>query len=71
MAKITAIIIIDIFLFLSLVACGKDGRLKRTEYYIGQEWRACSFIERNACGESLRCGDDVFSCMVNVQVRVR
>lgn len=58
------------FVVLMLTACGKDG-LKKLEYNIDGEWKHCSQVGNSACGLDLRCGDEVYYCMDNVQVRSR
>jgi len=56
---------------LTLVACAKDGDVKRTEYNINGVWRECFQAAQEACGITLNCDGDVYKCMNNVEVRTR
>lgn len=56
------------FYMVVLVACGKDG-MKKTEYRIDGEWLQCSQPAVEPCGATLICGDRVFTCMGNVEMR--
>lgn len=61
-----------IFAVLMITACGKDGAVfKRLEYNLDGEWRQCSEVGSSGCGLHLRCGDDLYQCVNDVQVRAR
>jgi hypothetical protein len=53
-----------------IASCGKNEKIvKRTEYKIEGEWRECSQTSRGACGVNLRCGDAIFQCVTNLEMR--
>jgi len=56
-------------LFVLIAAgCAEDAE---REYFINGQWQKCSYLGENACGQTLRCGDELFECQVNVQSRSR
>lgn len=60
--------ILFLLLVVGLTACGKNA-FKKTEYNINGEWLACSQTATYACGKTLVCGDTVYTCMTNVEMR--
>lgn len=65
-------VICGLFVVLMLAACGKDGALfKRLEYNINGEWRQCSQVAQSGCGLDLRCRDELYQCVNDVEVRAR
>lgn len=64
-------VIVMIVITFILAACGKDKPLKNTEYLINDEWRHCSNVATEDCGATLVCDDDVYTCMTNIQMRLK
>lgn len=55
-----------------LIGCGEDAiTLKETEYFVGGEWRQCGAVQLYDCGYTLLCGETVFQCVQNVEMRYR
>lgn len=67
MSRLTLTLLTALFLF----GCGDNIKLKKTEYLINGEWLQCSLLETNPCGETLKCGDRVFQCQINLEMRLR
>lgn len=59
------------FLLFTALGCGEDIKLKKTEYLINGVWLACSLAESNPCGNTYKCGDRVFQCQVNTEMRLK
>lgn len=53
-------------LLLIAAGCAEDAE---REYLIDGQWRQCSYLGAADCGQTLRCGEELFECQTNVQSR--